>query len=33
LQGLGALLAIALFRFWRPNLDARDLVVPHERSQ
>jgi glycerol uptake facilitator-like aquaporin len=32
LQVLGALAAIALFRFWRPNLDARDLVVPHEQQ-
>jgi hypothetical protein len=27
---LGALAAVALFRYWRPNLDAKDLVVPHD---
>lgn len=31
-QVVGALLAIALARYWRPHFDARDLVVPHERT-
>jgi glycerol uptake facilitator-like aquaporin len=31
LQIVGALAAVALFRYWRPNLDAADLVVPHEQ--
>ena len=32
LQVLGALAAVAVFRFWRPDLDAEDLVVPYEHS-
>jgi glycerol uptake facilitator-like aquaporin len=32
LQVAGAIAAVALYRFWRPNLDAKDLVVPHEQS-
>ena len=32
LQVVGALAAIAVFRYWRPNLDAKDFVVPHEQS-
>ena len=32
LQIVGGLAAVALFRFWRPRLDASDLVVPHEHS-
>jgi glycerol uptake facilitator-like aquaporin len=31
-QIVGALLAIALVRYWKPDLDATDLVVPHERA-
>ncbi len=32
LQVVGAVVAVALFRYWRPNLDARDVVVPHEHA-
>jgi glycerol uptake facilitator-like aquaporin len=32
LQVLGALAAVTLFRYWRPNLDAKDLVVPHDEQ-
>jgi arsenate reductase len=31
LQIVGALAAVALFHYWRPRLDASDLVVPRER--
>jgi glycerol uptake facilitator-like aquaporin len=31
-QVVGALLAIALVRYWKPDLDARDVVVPHEHA-
>ena len=31
LQLVGGLAAVALFRYWRPTLDATDLVVPHEQ--
>lgn len=31
-QVVGALLAIALVRWWRPTLDASDVVVPHEHT-
>ena len=30
-QVVGALLAIALVRYWKPDLDASDVVVPHEQ--
>jgi glycerol uptake facilitator-like aquaporin len=29
-QVVGALVAIALARYWKPDLDATDVVVPHE---
>jgi arsenate reductase len=32
LQVLGGIAAVALFKWWRPNLDAEDLIVPHEHS-
>jgi len=32
LQIIGALAAVGLFRYWRPNVNAADLVVPHERT-
>jgi glycerol uptake facilitator-like aquaporin len=32
LQIVGALIAIALVRYWKPNLDAADIVVPHEHT-
>jgi glycerol uptake facilitator-like aquaporin len=31
-QVVGGLLAIALVRYWKPDLDARDVVVPHEHA-
>jgi len=31
-QIVGALLAIALVRYWKPDLDATDLVVPHDST-
>ncbi len=30
MQVVGALLAVVLVRWWHPNLDAGDVVVPHE---
>ncbi len=30
MQFVGALLAVALVRWWHPRLDAHDVVVPHE---
>jgi arsenate reductase len=33
LQVIGGLAAVGLFRYWRPNLDAADLVVPHGHTQ
>jgi hypothetical protein len=32
LQVAGALAAVALVRFWRPDLPAADLVLPHDAS-
>jgi glycerol uptake facilitator-like aquaporin len=32
LQVVGALLAVALMHYWKPDLDAEDVVVPHEHS-
>jgi arsenate reductase len=32
LQLVGGLAAVALFRYWRPTLDATHLVVPHEQA-
>lgn len=32
LQIIGCLAAVSLFRYWRPNLDATDVLVPHERA-
>jgi arsenate reductase len=32
LQLLGAAAAVALVHYWRPRLDAGDLVVPHEHT-
>lgn len=31
-QVVGALVAIALARYWKPDLDATDVVVPHEHQ-
>jgi glycerol uptake facilitator-like aquaporin len=31
-QVVGALLALVLVRYWKPDLDARDVVVPHEHA-
>jgi arsenate reductase len=32
LQVVGALVAVGLFRYWRPDVNTADLVVPHERT-
>jgi glycerol uptake facilitator-like aquaporin len=32
LQIVGALLAVGLMHYWQPDLDADDIVVPHEHS-
>jgi glycerol uptake facilitator-like aquaporin len=32
MQLVGGAAAVALVHAWRPRLDARDLVVPHEQS-
>ncbi len=31
-QVLGALIAIVLVRYWKPDLDAGDVVVPHDHT-
>jgi glycerol uptake facilitator-like aquaporin len=32
LQVVGALVAIVVVRYWKPDLDAADVVVPHEHT-
>jgi arsenate reductase len=32
LQFVGALAAVGLFRYWRPDVEPADLVVPHEHT-